>query len=243
LVLIFTKIIFSIFSLSEILYLKENYFFLYNKNIVEDLNHELEKIFTDYIKSLNKLMIYFNSIFILFGIDVFTFVLSFQIEQIIVLSNETEWIFLIPMTLVWFISLFFFYKIIRIKNDLNSKFRKVIKNYRKCIKQSENIFNNLMWRYKSQNAETFQKLLLCFILFYLPIFLRYHFLTSISREETFKYSGLLILCWAYCSHFYDFCKIKIKKGISKIKVYQIISVTDSNLFDKAVKLKREARQQ
>lgn len=204
------------------------------------MNLELEKILSEYIKTYNYIMFYFIGIYIILGIDVFTLVLCFQIDQIIILSSENEWMFLIPMSLVWIIGLFFMFWIFTINKKANSKIRNVINNYTKCINQSEIILNQFMWRFKSRYAENFQKLLFCFILFYTPIFIRYHFLTSISREETFKFSGILILCWAYFSHFYNFCKIKIKKGISKIKVYQSISVTDPNLFNKTVKLKREA---
>jgi hypothetical protein len=206
------------------------------------MNNEIEKVIKDYMITLKKLMIYFVAIFIFFGVDVFTFVLAFHLQAIITLTNENEWVFLLPLTLVWVAAVYFSIKIIERKRSLNNRINSIILNHTKSKRELGVVYNNLMWRYKSQNGETFDKFLLSFILFYLPIIIRYHFINSINREETFKYSGLLILCWAYFSHFFNFCKSKFNKGVSKMKIYLRISITDPSLFNKTIKLEKEAQQ-
>jgi len=75
---------------------------------------------------------------------------------------------------------------------------------------------------RSQNLDSnnFERILRFVILFYLPIFIKYHFITQFTNQTAFTFSGLFVLGFSYLWFIYDFVKDKCDQFNNKVKMYE-----------------------
>lgn len=88
------------------------------------------------------------------------------------------------------------------------------------------LVENFRWKHKCNLNVSFSKFLSLYILFYFPLFIRYHFAYSYTNEDAFRASAFVVLGWAFLSDFIKFCRSKCKNNFNKLNVYQRICDSD-----------------
>ena len=83
---------------------------------------------------------------------------------------------------------------------------------------------------RNQNHESnnFERILRFIILFYLPIFIKYHALNQFTNQTAFTLAGIFVLGFSFILVIYEFVKGKCNQINNKINMYENLKKTNEN---------------
>ena len=233
-------------EIGELLFLKDNYYTVRHSDAIQDFLIVSDGIYAKFSERSNYIYYIWLIGLCVLVFNIFFILLSLKIEQYF--EFEYDWYVLTPISLFWFVTIctFSLYKLFITKRneELEEKIPSFSFNNQTVFmhipkNEKAKLLSSIIYRNQHFDSSNFERILRFIILFYLPIFIKYHFLTQFTNQTTFTFSGIFVLAFSYLWFLYDFAKEKCDQMNNKIKSYDTLSKSNEKFRQIYENLKTE----
>lgn len=210
------KLLYTNFSISDIIFKKENYFEQINLKINDEISKKTDLIYNDFYERNKKLIIFYFFSFLIIGIDLTLFFFAMKFERDLkIRKNKIEILISIPLMIIWILSIVILIILSYKENEIKKNVKELIKTYKnklKCANDNniEILSKKLRVRTQYYGHYNFKICLQGFILSFIPFVLKIFIFKNSKYKVILCISSILLIGIMFITSLIKLILIKIK---------------------------------